>query len=166
MKEKKDDLGRVKPYGKKIIRTDKLLRGIARVLDSKCTLLFFGAKLCFCALNLHKAEISETHVGAETATDDHAEQDHDLLPSGLALVLQGLLGVVGGAGRVLHRALHVRIDPAKCDVDQNNNQRFIRVEGKFQIQNFGFYILGHETKMVNIFGLDGLDNMTHNHRKY
>ena len=32
-------------------------------------------------------------------------------PAGLGLVLEGLLGVVGGAGGVLHGALHVGIDP-------------------------------------------------------
>ena len=63
-----------------------------------------------------KAEILEANVGAEGASHDHAEQDHDLLPPRLALVLERLLGVVGGARRVLHRALHMRVNPARKKV--------------------------------------------------
>ena len=56
---------------------------------------------------LEQIQVLSTHVGAQAAGDDHAEQHHDLLPPGLGLVLQSLLGVIGGPRGVLYSALHV-----------------------------------------------------------
>ena len=36
-----------------------------------------------------------------------------MLPAGLLLVLEGFLGVIGGAGRVFYRTLNVRINPGQ-----------------------------------------------------
>ena len=69
---------------------------------------------------LDEADVFQPHVSSQTSSDDDTQQHHDLLPPGLLLVLKGLLCVVGGPGGVLHRALHVRIDP-KIDIYRNKN---------------------------------------------
>ncbi len=78
---------------------------------------------------LHKAEVLETDVGAKCARHDHAQQDHNLLPARLALVFQRFLRVVGGPRRVLHRALHVRVDPARSQGGHVVYYRFL-IHGK------------------------------------
>ena len=62
---------------------------------------------------LEDIQVLEPHVGSKTSSDDDTQQHHDLLPPGLLLVLQGLLCVIGGPGGVLHRALHMRINPTE-----------------------------------------------------
>ena len=39
-----------------------------------------------------------------------------MLPAGLLLVLEGFLGVIGGAGRVFYRTLNVRINPGQSQL--------------------------------------------------
>ena len=65
--------------------------------------------------SLKQLQPSSCHVGAEGPCDDETEQHHDLLPPRLGLVLQGLLCVIGGPGGVLHRALHVSVDPTESN---------------------------------------------------
>ena len=58
---------------------------------------------------LNEFEIFGGHVGSKSADGQKAEHHHDLLPPGLGLILQRLLGVVGRPRRVLDGALHVRV---------------------------------------------------------
>ena len=59
--------------------------------------------------HLKEAQVLSAHVGPQATGDDHAQHHHDLLSPGLRLVLEGLLGVVGGSRRVLDGAFDVGV---------------------------------------------------------
>ena len=61
---------------------------------------------------LVESKIAAGDVSTKAAGNNHTNEYHDLLPPRLGLVLKRLLGVVGGPGCVLHRALYVSVDPA------------------------------------------------------
>ena len=106
---------------------------------SHLTMMKNGKKYRLAVSCLEDSKIFESHPGSKRSAYQHTDQHHDLLPkrgvvcqwqkqhkrsrflksrsemsrklpARLLLVLQSLLGVIGGPGCVFHGALHVRIN--------------------------------------------------------